>query len=275
MLAVGRGPVLRRPARRADLAGTRGARRGRISRPDPARTAIWLSLVTSIGATTLAVVLGIPLAWVQARTRYPGQHLVRALTTLPMVLPPVVGGIALQAALGRRGLVGQHLGEVGIQLPFHLWAPILASTFVSMPFFVLTVEGALRSVDPRLEDAAHTLGAGRWSAFWHVTLPMIRPSLVRARCSAGRGRSVSSVPPSPSPATWRADADAAALRLPPAAAEQPRRLDDPQPGPARRVARGDPDAPRPLARRAGHRAAADRRVADQVDDHRSMPVGAP
>jgi molybdate transport system permease protein len=144
----------------------------------PARTAIRLSLITSVGATAVAFVLGLPLAWVQARTRYPGQHLVRALTTLPMVLPPVVGGIALQAALGRRGLVGRELARVGIQLPFHLWAPILASAFVAMPFFVLSVEGALRSVDPRLEDAAHTLGAGRWSAFWHVTLPMIRPSLV-------------------------------------------------------------------------------------------------
>jgi len=144
----------------------------------PAREAIKLSLVTSTGALVLAVVFGVPLAWVQARTRYPGQHLVRALTTLPMVLPPVVGGIALQAALGRRGLVGQHLGDAGIVLPFHLWAPILASTFVSMPFFVLTVEGALRTVDTRLEDAAHTLGAGRWGAFRHVTLPLIRPSLV-------------------------------------------------------------------------------------------------
>ena len=143
-----------------------------------ARTAIWLSLLTSFGAMVLGLLFGIPLAWVQARTRYPGQHLVRALTTLPMVLPPVVGGIALQAALGRSGLVGQHLGEAGIQLPYHLWAPVLASTFVSMPFFVLTVEGALRSADTRLEDAAHTLGAGRWTAFWHVTLPLIRPSAV-------------------------------------------------------------------------------------------------
>jgi molybdate transport system permease protein len=143
-----------------------------------AREALKLSLVTSTAALVLAVVFGVPLAWVQARTRYPGQHVVRALTTLPMVLPPVVGGIALQAALGRRGLVGQHLGDAGIVLPFHLWAPILASTFVSMPFFVLTVEGALRTVDTRLEDAAHTLGAGRWGAFRHVTLPLIRPSLV-------------------------------------------------------------------------------------------------
>jgi len=146
---------------------------------DPAaRDALRLSLVTSLSATALAIVLGIPLAWVQARVAYPGRSVVRALTMVPMVLPPVVGGVALLLALGRRGLVGQHLDAVGVQLPFHTSGAILAEAFVAMPFFVLTVEAALRSVDTRLEDAARTLGASPGRVFWRVTLPLVRPSLV-------------------------------------------------------------------------------------------------
>ncbi|MCU1377654.1 MAG: transporter ATPase/permease [Acidimicrobiales bacterium] len=148
-----------------------------LADPD-ARTALRLSLVTSLSATVLAVVLGIPLAWVQARVDYPGRSVVRALTTLPMVLPPVVGGIALLLALGRRGLIGQHLDKVGVNLPFHLPGAVLAEAFVAMPFFVLTVEAALRSVDTRLEDAARTLGASPWRVFWRVTLPLVRPSVI-------------------------------------------------------------------------------------------------
>jgi molybdate transport system permease protein len=143
-----------------------------------ALTALRLSLVTSLAATAVAVVLGVPLAWVQARVDYPGRRLVRALTTLPMVLPPVVGGIALLLALGRRGVVGQYLDHAGVHLPFHVPGAVLAETFVAMPFFVLTVEAALRSVDPRFEDAARSLGAGRWSVFARVTMPLVRPSLV-------------------------------------------------------------------------------------------------
>jgi molybdate transport system permease protein len=148
-----------------------------LADPD-ARAALRLSLVTSLSATALAIVLGIPLAWVQARVEYRGRSVVRALTTLPMVLPPVVGGIALLLALGRRGLVGQHLDKVGVNLPFHLPGAVLAETFVAMPFFVLTVEAALRSVDTRLEDAARTLGASPWRVFWRVTLPLVRPSVI-------------------------------------------------------------------------------------------------
>ena len=151
---------------------------GEELRDPSARTALRLSLVTSLSATALAVVLGIPLAWVQARVDYKGRSVVRALTTLPMVLPPVVGGTALLLALGRRGVVGQHLDAVGVQLPFHLSGAVLAEAFVAMPFFVLTVEAALRSVDGRLEDAARTLGASPWRVFREVTLPLIRPSLV-------------------------------------------------------------------------------------------------
>ena len=140
--------------------------------------AMRLSLVCSLSATLLSLVLGLPLAWVQARLVFPGRTLLRGLTLLPIVLPPVVGGVALLAAFGRRGLLGQWLDAVGVRLPFTTPGAVLAEAFVAMPFFVLTVEGALRSVDHRLEDAARTLGADAWRVFWSVTLPLVRPSLL-------------------------------------------------------------------------------------------------
>jgi molybdate transport system permease protein len=148
-----------------------------LSTPE-ARTALRLSLETSLAATALAFLLGVPLAWVQARVPYRGRSIVRALILLPMVLPPVVGGIALLLALGRRGLVGQYLDDVGVHLPFHFSGAVLAETFVAMPFLVLTVESAFRSVDRRYEDAARSLGSSRWSVFRRVTLPAIRPALI-------------------------------------------------------------------------------------------------
>lgn len=142
------------------------------------RQAIYLSLVASVAATALSLVLGVPLAWALARWEFPGRRLVRALTTLPMVLPPVVGGVALLLAFGRRGFVGRWLDEAfGISLPFTLGAAILAETFVAMPFLVITVEAGLRSMNRRFEDAASSLGAGRWTTFRRVTLPLIAPSL--------------------------------------------------------------------------------------------------
>lgn len=148
-----------------------------IRSPD-ALAALRLSLVCSLSATALGIVLGVPLAWVQARLTYPGQNLLRALTTLPMVLPPVVGGVALLLAFGRRGLVGGFLFDTfGIRLPFSTAGAILAETFVSLPFLVITVEAGLRSVNPRLEEAARTLGAGPWTVFRRVTLPLIAPSI--------------------------------------------------------------------------------------------------
>jgi molybdate transport system permease protein len=143
------------------------------------RPALRLSLVCSLSATAISVVIGVPIAWVLARTEFPGKALVRALATLPLVLPPVVGGIALLAALGRRGVFGQYLYEwFDIQLPFTTWGAIIAETFVAMPFLIITVDGALRALDTRYEDAAATLGAGRWTVLRRVTLPMIGPSLV-------------------------------------------------------------------------------------------------
>ena len=139
--------------------------------------ALKLSLIASLSATALALVLGVPLAWVYARVDFPGRSIVRALTTLPMVLPPVVGGIALLLAFGRRGLVGSWLAMVGITLPFTTAGVVMAETFVAMPFLVLTVEAGLRSMDRRYEDAARTLGASRWKVFTRVTLPLIAPSI--------------------------------------------------------------------------------------------------
>jgi molybdate transport system permease protein len=149
-----------------------------LSAPE-VRQALRLSLICSLWATALALVFGVPLAWVLARVPFPGRSLVRALTTLSMVLPPVVGGLALLLAFGRRGFVGQWLDRwLGVRLPFTTAGAALAETFVAMPFLVLTVEGALKSLDTRYEDAARTLGAGRWAVFTRVTLPMIRPSVV-------------------------------------------------------------------------------------------------
>jgi len=143
------------------------------------RTALRLSVVCSLSATVLSIVFGVPLAWLLARTRFRGQSVVRALVLIPMVLPPVVGGVALLLAFGRRGLVGQWLDEwFDVRLPFTTPGVILAETFVAMPFLVITVEAALRSLDPRYEEAGATLGASRWTVFRRVTLPMIGPSLV-------------------------------------------------------------------------------------------------
>jgi molybdate transport system permease protein len=141
--------------------------------------ALRLSLIASVSSTLISFVVGIPLAWLLARVEFPGRSIVRGIVTLPLVLPPVVGGAALLFALGRRGVVGEPLYETtGLLLPFSMWGVILATTFVAMPFMVITVEGALRTLDGRFEAAAATLGARRWTVLRRVTLPMIAPSLV-------------------------------------------------------------------------------------------------
>ena len=141
--------------------------------------ALRLSLVTSLGTTALSVLFGVPLAWVLARWSFPGRRLARAVVTLPMVLPPVVGGVALFLAFGRRGFVGERLDDwIGLRLPFTTAGVIVAQTFVAMPFLVVTVEAALRSLDGRFEEAAATLGARRLTVFRRVTLPLIAPSII-------------------------------------------------------------------------------------------------
>ena len=148
-----------------------------LGSPD-VRTALRLSLETSLAAVALCVLFGLPLAWVLARLEFPGRRLLRALTVLPMVLPPVVGGIALIYAFGRRGIVGQYLERwFHIVLPFTTKGAILAEAFVAMPFLVITAETAFKSLDRAYEDAARTLGASRWTVFRRVTLPLAGPSL--------------------------------------------------------------------------------------------------
>lgn len=145
---------------------------------EEALQALRLSLITSLSATGLALVLGVPLAVLMSRTRWFAGPWVRALVTLPLVLPPVVGGVALLAAFGRNGIAGGPLYELaGVQLPFTTLAVVIAEAFVAMPFLVITVDGALRSADRRLEQAAATLGASRWTVFRRVTLPLIAPSI--------------------------------------------------------------------------------------------------
>jgi molybdate transport system permease protein len=150
-----------------------------ILRGSGVRQALRLSVLCSVCATALSVVMGLPLAWLLARRRFFGRSIVRALCTLSMVLPPVVGGVALLFALGRRGLVGQWLDRwFDVQLPFTSAGVVIAQTFVAMPFFVVTVEAALRQADPGHDEAARTLGAGTWYSFRRVTLPAIRPAVV-------------------------------------------------------------------------------------------------
>ena len=141
--------------------------------------ALRVSVVVSLLAAAVSVVLGLPLAWVLARLDFKGRPLVRAVVLLPMVLPPVVGGIALFFALGRRGLIGRALHNgFGVDTLIGTTAgAVIAAAFVSMPFFVITAEAGLRQLDPRLESAASTLGANRWTVLRRITLPLLAPSL--------------------------------------------------------------------------------------------------
>jgi molybdate transport system permease protein len=141
-------------------------------------TALRLSLECATAATGASLVFGVPLAWVLARSELPGLRLLRALVTVPLVLPPVVGGVALLLAFGRNGILGHYFNRLGFTLPFTTPGVIVAETFVAMPFLVVTVEGALRSTDLGLEEAAATLGASRTTVFRRITLPLIGPSLL-------------------------------------------------------------------------------------------------
>ena len=140
--------------------------------------ALRVSLVVSVAATAACVVLGLPLAFVLARRRLRFPRVARAVVMLPMVLPPVVAGTALLFALGRRGLVGQWLDAwFGVSLPFTTAGAVVAAAFVALPFFVVTVEAALRQAGEDLDEAAATLGAGPWATLVYVALPTIRPAL--------------------------------------------------------------------------------------------------
>jgi molybdate transport system permease protein len=152
---------------------------GEILRSPSAIEALRLSMVTSLAATAFSAAVGVPLAWLLAREVLPATGLVRALVIVPLLVPPVVSGVALLAAFGRRGVVGQFLySTLGVQLPFTTAGVVLAEAFVAMPFLVITLEGAFRSLDRRYEDAAVTLGASSWTVFRRVTLPLVGPSLI-------------------------------------------------------------------------------------------------
>jgi molybdate transport system permease protein len=140
--------------------------------------AILVSLEVSLLATAIALILGAPLAWILARASFPGLSILRALVILPLVLPPVVGGIALFAAYGRRGFLGGPLDAVGITLPLSTAGAVAAAAFVASPLLVLSLEAGIRSLDPRLEGAAESLGASRRYTLRRITLPLLRSHLV-------------------------------------------------------------------------------------------------
>jgi molybdate transport system permease protein len=144
----------------------------------PVRQALGLTTLASLATVAACLVLGTPLAWLLARIEFRGRALLRALVLVPLVLPPVVAGVALTTALGRTGAVGRPLDDwFGITLPFTTWAVVIAHTFVSMPFYVLAVEGALRTSGEEYDAVAATLGADRWTTFRRVTLPLALPGV--------------------------------------------------------------------------------------------------
>ena len=148
---------------------------GSILGSGPVHTAAWLSLQTSLVAALVATLLGVPLAWVMSRARGTLVTVVRSLVITPMLLPPVVAGIALLTVFGRRGIIGSSLLEWwGVSIPFTRTAVVMAQVFVSLPFLVLAVESAFRQLDTGLEDAARTLGASPWRVFVTVALPGAR-----------------------------------------------------------------------------------------------------
>jgi molybdate transport system permease protein len=143
-----------------------------------AARALGLTLATTLAATALAAALGTPVAYLLARFRFRGRHLVDTLIDLPVTIPPVVAGVALLLAFGRRGLVGRHLDVLGVQVAFTTVAVVMAQLFIASPFFVKAARAGFESVDGRLEAAARTLGASPWRTFWTVTVPLARPALV-------------------------------------------------------------------------------------------------
>ncbi|WP_239459886.1 ABC transporter permease [Nocardioides daejeonensis] len=158
--------------------------------------ALWLSLRTATVSTLLCVLMGVPMATVLARTRFPGQGLLRSLVLLPLVLPPVVGGIALLYTFGRRGLLGHSMEVLGIEIAFSTTAVVLAQTFVALPFLVVSLEGALRTAGERYERVAATLGASPGTVLRRITLPLVMPGLASgavlafARCLGEFGATI-------------------------------------------------------------------------------------
>lgn len=145
---------------------------------ESSRAALLLSLKTATASTVVCVVIGVPMAMVLARGSFPGQSILRALVLLPLVLPPVVGGIALLYTFGRQGLLGQYLEVLGLRIAFSTTAVVLAQSFVSLPFLVVSLEGALRSAGNQYESIAATLGARPTTVLRTVTVPLVIPGLM-------------------------------------------------------------------------------------------------
>jgi molybdate transport system permease protein len=158
--------------------------------------ALLLSLRTALASTVLCVLLGVPMATVLARTRFPGQSVVRSLVLLPLVLPPVVSGLALLYTFGRKGLLGHTVDVLGIEVAFTTVAVVMAQTFVALPFLVISLEGALRTAGQRYDVVAATLGARPTTVFRRVTLPLVLPGLLSgavlafARCLGEFGATI-------------------------------------------------------------------------------------
>jgi len=142
------------------------------------QAALRLSLVTSTLTLVIALLLGIPLAYLLARTRFPGKQLVDTLVDLPMVLPPTVAGVALLVAFGRRGVFGSLLDGLGIELAFTTSAVVLAQLFVSAPFLVRSLKAGFQAVDPTYEQVSATLGVSPLRTFWRITLRLSRPAVI-------------------------------------------------------------------------------------------------
>lgn len=140
--------------------------------------ALWLSLWTATAAMAISLVVGLPLAWALARLDFPGRSVVRVAVTVPLVLPPVVAGVALLSAFGRSGVIGAPLRDLGISIPYTSTAVVLAHVFVALPFFVVSVEGALRATSREYDEVAAVLGARRGRTFFRVTVPMALPGIV-------------------------------------------------------------------------------------------------
>lgn len=151
---------------------------GTLLTSESSRAALWLSLKTALASTVLCVVFGVPMALVLARSNVRGLRVLRSFVLLPLVLPPVVGGIALLYTFGRQGLLGSTLDVLGLQIAFTTTAVVLAQTFVALPFLVLSLEGTLRATGQRYEAVAATLGARPTTVLWRVTLPLVLPGVL-------------------------------------------------------------------------------------------------
>ncbi|WP_305093188.1 ABC transporter permease [Prescottella sp. R16] len=162
----------------AMLAGVDWAHFVPLVTSESSRAALWLSLKTASASTLLCLLLGVPMALVSARCHFPGLAALRSLVLLPLVLPPVVGGLALLYTFGRHGLIGRHLEAAGIQIAFSTTAVVLAQTFVALPFLVISLEGALRTAGRRYEAVAATLGARPTTVLRRVTLPLVLPGVI-------------------------------------------------------------------------------------------------